>query len=162
MTDATQQPDPFSELRGLIERASPRPWFQGMKGGGNVQSRRGPVADTLRFGNTSSEAVADYDNARLIVAAVNSLGPLLDERDRLIGENEALLSADREQHVRKVETGYHKAEAELTARAISAEGEVEKLQTLIGNVFALGFTPTLIAETLEVLTARKALSQEIG
>lgn len=92
--DAMEQP--FSELRGLIERATPGPWYAA----GGYVTRRHPegagftasifhldeMGQAFQAAPFQAVPFARADDAKLICAAVNALPALLDERDRLIGE----------------------------------------------------------------------------
>jgi len=156
MTDATQQPDPFSELRGLMERATPGPWYAA----GGYVTRRHPEGSGFTasifhldemgqaFPAAPFQAVpfARADDAKLICAAVNSLGALLDERDRLIGElrlaEQFIEQVGNDLHNRRCADWYPEG-AHNAAEAMSED------MRLIGND-CMGFD------------ARQALSQEIG
>lgn len=111
--------DETTSLRELVEKASPLPWRIGrMVGVGTLEhvvdmgeppkapwmaladgrASSGGMTGWPASGVVHSDDGSSADNARLIVAAVNALPGLLDEND------------------------------ELRARALSAEGEVERLK----------------------------------
>lgn len=88
----TQQPDPFSELRGLMAEATPGPWEVTYLDENDQQVISGAPHEVATFwhhcvGSIEKEMRA---NAALVVAVVNALPALLDERDRLIAEVEKL------------------------------------------------------------------------
>lgn len=153
MTDATQQPDPFSELRGLIERASPTPWVMGKHE--QVRSPDGRQVSVWGAGiawasrDTETEA-----NGALLVAAVNSLGVLLDERDRLIERTEKLSDCLVEVMAAR-------------ERELKADEAVEKLKergctrTELERAVHASMDAMTHASAVEA-RARQALSQEIG
>ena len=105
----TQQPDPFSELRGFMERSSP-----GMMGMivGAVAKR---VTDA-RGTRGEPETVDAYRLVTDLADQMPKLGALLDERDRLISQVDELLALQAED-----DASFRNTEA----RALSAEGEVE-------------------------------------
>lgn len=137
----TQQPDPFSELRGLLEKAR----------------------ELLSYANQDGvmEAVAQANRSTawhvLDGAITRQLPALLDERDRLIGENERLrlIAADAALLGQVVASSYtpdhkpHTLKNPKTGEVVTgpiADAVIELVKIIIeqGN------------------TARQALSQEIG
>lgn len=122
-------------LRLLLEKATPGPYFVGMKGGGNVQSSRGPIADTLRFGNTSTEAVADYDNAHLIVAALNALPALLNETAEAERLREEVAEAETvKAGLRATVSGAIAAKQAAQARADRLEGALRGVMEALAEI----------------------------
>ena len=90
MMTMTQQPDPFSELRGLMATGTPGPWREdGRTIVTDAEVIGNIVTDGPDWANSESDAYWHH-NRRLIVAMHQALPALLDERDRLIGENERL------------------------------------------------------------------------
>lgn len=134
-----RQPDPFSELRGLMERASPTPWVMGKHE--QVRSPDGRQVSVWGAGiawasrDTETEA-----NGALLVAAVNALPALLDERDRLI---EAL-----------------KPFAAITPSSLYAADGSDQEQYIVMLKDDWGNPAELTGADLAL--ARQALSQEIG
>lgn len=165
--DTTSLISPFSELRGLIATGTPGPWRE---------DGRTIVTDAEVIGNivtdgpdwTNSESDAYWHhNRRLIVAMHQALPSLLDERDRLISDTETL-AFERDEFASKATT-WGICSDSWKARALSAEGEVEKLKAALEAVKALAVpvktpTPNLLVGLLSRIhmLARQALSQEIG
>lgn len=140
----TQQPDPFSELRGLMEKGargiSGLPW--------KVVPEAGKPILRGQVGNIAHGFIATWPEFDLIVAAVNALPALLDERDRLIAE---VAEAKRMAH-----EAFCIGVSHQEARR-AAEAEVEKLKALLKPICSeFAQSHPLIA------SARQALSQEIG
>lgn len=83
----TQQPDPFSELRGLMEKAEPvLQWIGDAETAYQIMPHGGEAKEVWWSftGHGESDEVLE-DRARLFVAMHQALPALLDERDRLIG-----------------------------------------------------------------------------
>lgn len=159
MTDDTQQPDPFSELRGLIEAAhlTPLPWKHGNPTGWiwcpSAKGGDRHVADIRGWGYFTGEGFGALglsgDEALthqravgdLICAAVNSLGALLDERDRL-----------------------RAALQEIADQCPTYDGDFDEFATPsdFGNAEDYAHERWRMSEGSLGDTARQALSQEIG
>ena len=180
MTDATQQPDTFSELRGLMERATgegerPLPWTVWT----SCSYRRVKDAndrDVLSAYNQRADNHPDLsmpeDRLVALIKAVNLIPALLDERDRLIERVAELTAPEVLAAIDTAEAAVRRLDDKLTAteaRALSAEGEVARLKEIIGridNVARPVSAPTLglLSNLLDRVStlARQALSQEIG
>lgn len=155
MTDATQQPDPFSELRGLMERA------------------RYVLELDEKWGNFSAYTNVSRQLFKDMTATLDQVQPLLDERDRLHeGLRERgmrIFDIDPVTDALDALTEWKGYSDKFEARALSAEGEVEKLKAALEAVKALAVpvktpTPNLLVGLLSRIhmLARQALSQEIG
>ena len=188
MNDTTSlKPDPFSELRGLMEKASNRPWSWTDDNGvacPPLQWRLAPgvlLADGTS-GTPGGDSI-DRANAALIVAAVNALPALLDERDRLHeGLRERgmrIFDIDPVTDALDALTEWKGYSDKFEARALSAEGEVEKLRDIVDRSAAYMSHQNdcckislrrgsctcgmdLLDADIAAALARQALSQEIG
>lgn len=126
--DAMEQPDPFSELRGLIERATKAvdECPINSKNPRHAQADRSKACK--RCGARDNENCGLIDGANYSVAkAAQTLVPaLLDERDRLISDTDTL-AFERDEFASKATT-WEICSDSWKARALSAEGEVEALK----------------------------------
>jgi len=154
MTDETQQPDPFSELRGLMERASPHL----TDGTASVMAVAGLIQRGYETQRPKARNAPHFiEDAELIVGAIRALPPLLDERDRLIGENERL---------RLIATDAALL-GQVVASSYTPDHKPHTLKNPKTGDVVTGPIADAVIELVKIIieqgnTARQALSQEIG
>ena len=164
----TQQPDPFSELRGLMAEATPLPWVGPAQYPSEVEDGDGltiascwhehAVGASITIQGVLPCSLAESaSNAALIVAAVNALPALLDERDRLIGENERL---------RLIATDAALL-GQVVASSYTPDHKPHTLKNPKTGEVVTGPIADAVIELVKIIieqgnTARQALSQEIG
>ena len=148
-----RQPDPFSELRGLMAEATPGPWKVAATADSLILSGRQKIAGTYPVGPDHYGSA----NANLIAAMRQALPALLDERDRLIGENERL---------RLIATDAALL-GQVVASSYTPDHKPHTLKNPKTGDVVTGPIADAVIELVKIIieqgnTARQALSQEIG
>jgi hypothetical protein len=115
-----------SDLRSLLQAGTPRPWRTGNgKGAAAVKAKDCAIYINVRTCEVDECVKRWQEDARLIVAAVNSAEALLDENERLAAEVER---AERYGSERFREA------MEIQIKLIAATAEVERLRALCREV----------------------------